>query len=352
MSSISKSIKEKKRLRRLGDQPPLIPIQYEPAHIRDVRVKLENVPYYENCTREQLNGLAADLTSPDSLKSSYFGSYEDYSRSETASPMASLLPCPPFEQQETTLCVKIFLITPSSGRKRRTERPPQGACGGASTVLPIIEEEYGKRIIKASIEVNGQILTWGPENLVIPHGKAIPELASPVASLSLAARPQICEEPENGDVYSLEPCPGHKLDGFLKVVSNYNKTFMFDPFARNSIHFVRDALRALGFQNPPPPLQNRYSEYLRELKRKKSDKVPEGFKDHASLEHYAQTNFLQIKKNPFNVEFLLNHYVRFHWDEKSQAEEPRKWLCPKKECCMETLESQITLQQLFLNGFR
>ena len=61
---------------------------------------------------------------------------------------------------------------------------------------------------------------------MIPHGKAIPELASPVASLSLAARPQICEEPENGDVYSLEPCPGHKLDGFLKVVSNYNKTFM------------------------------------------------------------------------------------------------------------------------------
>ncbi len=74
------------------------------------------------------------------------------------------------------------------------------------------------------------------------------------------------------------------FEELAKVISKYNTKFHYHPISRNCQGFVRDALKALGFDKepptPPPDPQ------LQELQSKKSKDVPSTFARHEDLDAY------------------------------------------------------------------
>lgn len=266
---------------RQGNQPPVLKCGYVPAHVPQFTVKLKKMPGYEKIPDDDLTGLVEDLTSSTKMRQSYFATHED---SQPNSPYESLLSpqTPPSSEEKVPagrLSVKVILELDPQGRRRHPAiaiHQPHcrgGTCVcGAETTQSVLEEEYARSLCKASLQVNDQVLIWGPESVIIPYGR-------PIQYTSLPGETEMAQAgdtdlPQDSEVFQLEHCSADKLQKCLNVVTRYNKRLYFDEATRNSHHFIQEAVEALGLKEKSPL---RYNEYLEALAKEKNERVPTVF---------------------------------------------------------------------------
>ena len=87
------------------------------------------------------------------------------------------------------------------------------------------------------------------------------------------------------------------LSRLVRVITSYNLKKKYDLFTCNCQHFVRDALAALGIEEPPR-FSGQLKHHLERLKQGKVE-VPEDFKNHGTLDAYVRE---QLKAETKSIE--------------------------------------------------
>ena len=129
------------------------------------------------------------------------------------------------------------------------------------------------------------------------------------------------------------------------MIISYNLERKYDLFFCNCQHFVRDALAALGI-NEPPRFSGQLRDYLEHLKQGRIE-VPEDFKNHATLDAYVEQQ-LQAAPGALNqhdMEYLLLHYYRLHMTSMPK-DASDKWQCDIPSCKYEHLADRVNREAL------
>ena len=140
------------------------------------------------------------------------------------------------------------------------------------------------------------------------------------------------------------------LGDLVRVIARYNREKNYDLFKCNCQHFVRDALLALGINNPPR-FSGKLKVYLDGLKQGKVE-VPEDFRNHDGLDAYVQQ---QLRSEPgtlnqHDMEYLLLHYYRLHLDAMPRDADDN-WRCRVPSCMYEELADRVNRESLLNNQF-
>ena len=140
------------------------------------------------------------------------------------------------------------------------------------------------------------------------------------------------------------------LSKLVRVITSYNLEKKYDLFTCNCQHFVRDALAALGIEEPPR-FSGQLKHHLERLKQGKVE-VPEDFKNHDTLDAYVGE---QLKAEPralnqHDMEYLLLHYYRIHLNSMPE-EETDDWKCSVPTCKYEYLADRVNRESLLNHQF-
>ena len=136
------------------------------------------------------------------------------------------------------------------------------------------------------------------------------------------------------------------LSNLVRVIIHYNLKRRYDLLTCNCQHFVRDALAALGIKEPPR-FSGQLNDYLEHLKQGKV-KVPEDFKNHATLDAYVERQ-LQAEPGTLNqhdMEYLLLHYYRIHLNSMPRGDDADKWQCRVPSCKYDRLADRVNRESL------
>ena len=141
------------------------------------------------------------------------------------------------------------------------------------------------------------------------------------------------------------------LSNLVRVIVHYNLNRRYDLFTCNCQHFVRDALAALGIKEPPR-FSGQLNNYLEHLKQGKV-KVPEDFKNHATLDAYVERR-LQAEPGTLtqhDMEYLLLHYYRIHLNSMPKDDDAEEWRCSVPSCKYELLADRVKHESLLGGQF-
>ena len=220
--------------------------------------------------------------------------------------------------------------------------------------------EYGA--LHAGLVVGNVRIEWGQEGIVDPqHEDDIPEdefigsihpsqghLAQVAVEInhqfSLADREQRIDDKIQLIINTAKK-KKEVLGSLVRVITSYNLERKYDLFSCNCQHFVRDALAALGI-NEPPRFSGQLRDYLEHLKRGRIE-VPENFQNHATLDAYVEQ---QLRAAPgaldqHDMEYLLLHYYRLHMI-SMPMDASDKWQCDVPSCKYEHLAERVNREAL------
>ena len=141
------------------------------------------------------------------------------------------------------------------------------------------------------------------------------------------------------------------LSNLVQVITSYNLERKYDLFTCNCQHFVRDALAALGI-NEPPRFSGQLRDYLEHLKQGRIE-VPENFQNHATLDAYVEQ---QLRAAPgtldqHDMEYLLLHYYRLHLNSMPENDDIDEWECDVPTCKYEHLADRVDRESLLNTQF-
>ena len=225
--------------------------------------------------------------------------------------------------------------------------------------------EYGA--LHAGLVVGNIRIEWGQESIV----EALPEddipsddfvatvqnkgelgqgAAETCKKFSLANRERCTDEKIKLIINTAEK-KKEVLSNLVQVITNYNLKRKYDLFSCNCQHFVRDALAALGI-NEPPRFSGQLRDYLEHLKQGKME-VPEDFQNHATLDAYVKQQ-LQAAPGALNqhdMEYLLLHYYRLHLNSMPENDDIDEWECDVPTCKYEHLADRVDHESLLNSQF-
>ena len=225
--------------------------------------------------------------------------------------------------------------------------------------------EYGA--LHAGLVVGNIRIEWGQEGIV----EALPEYDIPdddfVATVdgskgelgqgaaeihrrfSLADRERRTDDKIKLIIHTAEK-KKEVLSNLVRVITSYNLDRKYDLFSCNCQHFVRDALAALGI-NEPPRFSGQLKDYLEHLKHGRIE-VPEDFKNHATLDTYVERQ-LQAEAGTLSqhdMEYLLLHYYRLHLNSMPEDADD-DWRCSVPTCKYEHLADRVDRESLLNSQF-
>ena len=246
------------------------------------------------------------------------------------------------------------------------------SCGGriVSRFAQLLEMQFGP--LHAALQVGNVVLEWNDSSLVMPHFCNFEDqlLQSDVQGFSHWAeftsqqydkvRAAVTASDYRKQielVYHVTAEKHRQIQALVDVIVKYNTTYYYNLFDRNCQHFVADALKALGVEEPPQ-FTGGLRDYFKALKEGRSPSVLAKFADHAQLDKYVKEkeDSGDIKTMTQNdLEFFLAQCFRFHLEQKSQLQDKNadlsNWVCKERTCCMERLECLIHYKTLRIHNF-
>ena len=242
-----------------------------------------------------------------------------------------------------------------------------------SKFASLLEMQFGP--LHAALQVGDVILEWNDSSLVVPHFaehddqlmKTDVRHLTDWVSFTSGEVPRVREAIQTLDyrkqielVYKVTAEKQRLIDSLVEVIVMYNRQCYYDIIRRNCQHFVMDALKALGV-NEPIEFTGGLGEYFKALKQGRSRALHAKFTDHVHLDSYVrekeQTGEInQLTKH--DLEYLLAWYFRYHLEQKTQLQRDNKeeelcrWSCEVKGCCMERLEQRIDFESLRIHNFK
>ena len=333
----------------------------QPAYLGDVVNKLKRIPEFQNLTREELLSKATELTDPEKIWSLYF---------------SGVILDPAREHIEKVLEQDVELNGPGAGPSisdvqhaakvpiKLRLRPIRASAryGIQNSFISLLFEHYGS--VHASIIVQDMIvLEWNTSSLVIPTGKPIQPNLSQNPLLSKATnktislnQPASIPQGTNGTVsqdrppftvedeieYEFEASAAKKdhVDKLIKVIVKYNRNYGYHPIFRNCQKFVVDALKALDYPINPN-LERHLGDYFNALE-KKCKKLK--FDSHSDLDVYVDKRLKSSTASFPEIEYLLSRYFLFHVTSMTESDNPERWVCPERGCCVTQLERRLDLE--------
>ena len=242
-----------------------------------------------------------------------------------------------------------------------------------SKFASLLEMQFGP--LHAALQVGDVILEWNDTNLVVPHNVEHDDqlMRTDVCHLTDWVRftsgevPRVREAIRTLDyqkqielIYHVTAEKRRLLDNLVEVIVTYNRQYYYDVIRRNCQHFVTDALKALGV-NEPVEFTGGLREYFHALKRGRSPAVLAKFTDHSHLDRYIidkEQNRGIDKLTKDDLEYLLAQYFRYHLERKSKLQlnsremDFTEWSCEIKDCHMEMLEQRINFESLRIHSFK
>ena len=335
MASVCRSIKDKKRRRRV-DYRPLDQDPYRepiPANAQQALEKLRNTAGYEQQTPRELKKWAVDLTNAEIIRSTWFGTpRHDGGEEEGAE-------APQVHRLGT---VELFLAQPAQGEHR--EHTLTGSVAGNDSIERKFERfcSYGV-CTEAAVRVDGVYLKWEASSLVIPKLEKIRDETEGPQPLSI------------GDELPRALGESGNLDNLLELVARYNGGYIYKRLSRNSKSFVRDALHAL--RKDVPPLLDVFENYQQRIHDACLPVIQKEFGSHRDLdEYYKRTDHAIIVRNKRNVEYLFFVCVCFHvrgvrGRSGNGGRGGRGGTCTEEDCCLPYLLSDLPEDGLMFDRF-
>lgn len=242
-----------------------------------------------------------------------------------------------------------------------------------SKFAKLLEMQFGP--LHASLQVGNVILEWNDSSLVVPHfckhedqllqsdfqglskwseftSKQYDDVRSAVTAADYQKQIDL--------VYRVTAEKYRQIEALADVIIKYNKIYYYNLFDRNCQHFVADALKALGVENPSQ-FTGGLRDYFKELKKGRSPSLHSKFASHADLDGYVKEKeqngeIAKMKQN--DLEFLLAQCFRFHVEQKSRLQDSDEkadlsnWICEEPTCCMQRLEHLIRFETLRIHDFK
>ena len=242
-----------------------------------------------------------------------------------------------------------------------------------SRFAQLLEAQFGP--LHAALQVGDVILEWNDSSLVMPHfcNPQDQLLQSDVQGLSQwhnftsAQYGKVREAVITSDytkqielVYHVTAEKHRQIEALVDVIIKYNTTYYYNLVDRNCQHFVADALKALGVEEPTQ-FTGGLRNYFKALKDGRSDSMYARFASHAELDGYVKEreDSGEMKRMAQNdLEFLLAQCFRFHLEQKSQLQlqdkqaNLRDWKCCEPTCSMQRLERLIRFETLRIHNFK
>lgn len=288
------------------------------SHLPQVTKKLNEIPTYAGCSKQQITRQAEGLMSQELLLE-YFDLTAEQEEGEGEGEGAAEGP-----RQVDTLPVQLVL------KHHQHKEPPE-------SIESKLMEEYGP--IHSYLVVGDLILEWDWTSLVIPHGKPIQEevTGTPADLLDV-------------DEAELEPVKVETLrNEVLSIATKYNKSNYYHVIRRSSHDFVCALLRILRWPTPPE-LQSKMKEYLRFLEDNRGKDIPDEFDSHIELDAFVALRRDDLSR--IDTEYLILHYFMFHLVSRLKEGDPPNWKCEEKRCEMGELAATLNPKELHLNNFK
>lgn len=229
--------------------------------------------------------------------------------------------------------VSVWLCISSRSRSSTVGVPPgEGEDRGRALSLRRKFEQFCEWGVNSdvSLRVNRTILKWNETSIIEPHLESLPGNDYNPAGA-------VCSRPETREKYLGE---SSKLNELLNVITTYNERRSFDQSNRNSKHFIRDALKALGI--PCPQVLSVYEDYVERIKVLRSPNIPEKFDSPIALCHYTKHNFRRVQRNVHDIEYLYFMCIVSHMSSParetsvSSAQE-----CAELNSCLHDLDGAV-----------
>ena len=235
----------------------------------------------------------------------------------------------------------------------------------------LLEMQFGP--LHASLQVGSVILEWNDSHLVVPHMCAHEDelLKSDVQGLTRWAEftskqhADVKNAVSESDyqkqielIYHVTAEKHRQIEALVDLIIKYNKKYYYNLFERNCQHFVMDALKVLGVDNPIQ-FTGGLSDYFKELKKGRSPTLCGRFASHAELDSYVREKVDNgeidtMRQN--DLEFLLAQCFRFHLKQRSELQDKNAdlsdWVCSESTCCMQRLEHCIRFESLRIHNFK
>lgn len=242
-----------------------------------------------------------------------------------------------------------------------------------SKFASLLEMQFGP--LHAALQVGDVILEWNDTSLVVPHyaehddqlmktdvrhltdwvtftGGEVPRVREAIRKLDYQTQIEL--------VYHVTSEKQRLIDNLVDVIITYNRQYYYDIIRKNCQHFVADALKALGV-NQPIEFTGGLGEYFKALKSGRSLVLHTRFTDHCHLDSYVREKrengeMGDLTKN--DLEYLLAQYFRYHLEQKTRMQRDSKeaelsgWSCAVKGCCMAMLEESIDFKSLRIHNFK
>lgn len=246
-----------------------------------------------------------------------------------------------------TIPVKLIL------RKLNHARPPL-----ANKLSQLLRCEYGP--LHSTLQVGEVSIEWGNNELVIPsmeprlpgdfqtqiskQSQFYSQTKQLTHALDLAERRR--DHVEKFDVmFTSLSEKAQLIDRLVDIMVSYNCEKTYSIFKCNCQHFTRDALAALGY-NDPIQFSGRMDDYFKQLKAGKLT-VPEEYSTHENLDDYVTRNLGKLTQP--DMEYLLCQYFKHHLPSMEQMgdQDLDEWVCDVEGCQSEVLDSMVRDRSLF-----
>ena len=307
-------IKKKDRDRR--PQRKYIP---EASYLPQVIDKLKVHPSFRNCDDLQLSELATRITKAEELVK-YFDLTQDLELEDGGT--GAIMPQGEVDSLDVQLVLKFL------SHKVDTD-----------DIESILLQEYGA--LQAYLVIGDMILEWGPDSIIVPHGKPMIDEAAPSA-LSTGA----------SDVREAE-LPSVKVEllktKLLEIVAEHNRRYHFHPIKRSTHGFISSIIQAMEIPRPAQ-LQSQLKDYLDALEKGTSAGIPKEFQTHTDLDQYVEQNGDKLTDS--DIEYLIAHYFMFHVICRTTHHAPKKWKCTETNCKVTILKATIKPKKSLLNNYR
>lgn len=291
----------------------------EASYLPQVIDKLKAHPSFKCCNDLQLSELASRITKAEELLK-YFDLTQDLAEDGGT---GAIMPRDDVDSLEVQLVLKFL------SHKLDTD-----------DIESILLHEYGP--LQAYLVIGDMILEWGPDSVIVPHGKPMKDEAAPSASSTGAS-----------DVREAE-LPSVKVEllktKVLEIVAEHNKRYHFHPIRRSTHGFVCSIIQAMDIPQPTQ-VQSQLKDYLDALERSTSVGSPkEEFQTHSELDRYVEQNGARLTDR--DIEYLIFQYFMFHVVCRTKHHNPQKWNCTEKNCKMMILKATVKPKILLLNKYR
>ena len=334
--------------------------------LRDVLRKVKNYPEYADKTEDERTQLARELCDHEKLfkRFSYLiPSDEEARRVATRDKMAFVHSVEKEKDHQRAkhemarnchLPVKIFFS--------RLQQVDQSRKYVSSKLYEMF---FSFGILHAGLLVGDVRVEWGKESLVVPQwedpalidedfsanvhqqGNYALSVARLNKKFSLADRERRVED-MIGLVLESTKEKRQLIMNLVDVIAKYNRTKRYNLLTCNCQHFVIEAMKALGIEEPPK-FSGKLSNYLQQLRDFKVH-IPDEFDSHDSLDDYVKQKLPTNTLTQHDMEYLLLHYHRIHVN-SIPDDAVDEWECPVLSCQYESLADKVKRQAMVCHQF-